>query len=203
VVFPQFGHEASAVAGRELIGPAGHFERPDLDVERKAFSRTQPVTTQSDRHFFEPIWFVPLKRAPGAGPLDPRLHSAPIVSGDQSPMRVMSAMSSHAASGVVAIGRFLKRLCLDAGLPRIRDPAARLDPVSAKPRRPLGPPRSTPPPPASRPPRSGRECRRPARLLVEGDRLLGRPATRSTRAAQRRRWYRRPRRGSAGHLLGP
>src|SRR5215831_1655502 len=38
-------------------------------------------------------WLVPLKRAPTAGPTAPEVHAALIVSGDQSPMEVISARS--------------------------------------------------------------------------------------------------------------
>lgn len=94
-----------AFGGLELIGPSCHLEWPALTSKASRSPGSHAVITQSDLHFFEPLWLVPLKRAPTDGPLAPPTHSALVVSGDQSPMRVISAMSSHAACAGAAIGR--------------------------------------------------------------------------------------------------
>ena len=63
------------------------------------------MTWQGDQYVGPtPLRFTwPLKYAPTSGPVDPRVHSASKVSGENSPIRVTSLTSAHTFSGGASI----------------------------------------------------------------------------------------------------
>ena len=62
---------------------------------------THLVTWQGDQYVGPtPLRFTwPLNDAPTSGPVDPRVHRASKVSGENSPIRVTSLTSAHTSSG--------------------------------------------------------------------------------------------------------
>ena len=70
---PRRSSHSSVITQPSSVGSNRHAQFATLNGpietwKAKRRPRSHAVTVPLERHFFEPIWFVPLKRAPRAGP---------------------------------------------------------------------------------------------------------------------------------------